>query len=300
MSAQITDRDYEQFSAYLDGQLAPGDLARLETRLKTDPPLRAALEELAATRTLLRGAKRLRAPRNFTISPEIARQYARKPLFAAIPGLQSLPAFRFSAALSALSLIAVLALEVAGLLPQIAANSTAMSPAAAPVMAPAPGAASERYAVEPTMAIQWQPGPPPASGQGGGPDSQSKAATGLGGGSGGGDSPDSSPIQGQVVLPPVSVQGLQNHNQSTVAPLAANPADQAASPILGVPAPGDGGKVISSNGTLEEIPTSALDQPAPEEGAAPLPPRRFVEMGLLALAIFAGLAAFLIRRSGSR
>ena len=99
------------------------------SRFGFNPEWRLAIEELAATRKLLRSAPRYRAPRNFTLSAETARSLARKPLFPPFP------AFRFSAALAALSLLAVGALQVIGLNRR---HMVAMAPQAAPAMEAAP------------------------------------------------------------------------------------------------------------------------------------------------------------------
>ena len=117
----LTLKEYEKFSAYLDGQLSPAENRKLEEQLKAHPDWRLAIEELAATRALLRRAPRYRAPRNFTLSPEVARQYARKSW------LPSFISFRLSAAVAALSMIAALVLQLlpgAGL-----ASRVAFSPA---------------------------------------------------------------------------------------------------------------------------------------------------------------------------
>ncbi len=47
-------RDVELLSAYLDGQLNPSDANRLESRLSSDPDLRAVMDDLRAARGLLR------------------------------------------------------------------------------------------------------------------------------------------------------------------------------------------------------------------------------------------------------
>jgi len=71
MKNQIKSRDLEVLSAYLDGQLASREQTRLETRLKSDPDLQSALEELRQTRNMLRSLPKLRVPRNFTLTPEM-------------------------------------------------------------------------------------------------------------------------------------------------------------------------------------------------------------------------------------
>jgi len=78
-------RDTEQLSAYLDGELKPSELAKMESRLKTDPELASVLNDIRATRTLLRNMPSRKAPRNFTLprkrvgqNPPLPRTY---PIF---------------------------------------------------------------------------------------------------------------------------------------------------------------------------------------------------------------------------
>jgi len=67
-------RDIELLSAYLDGELKPSDLTKLEARLKSDPELATVLNDLRATRTLLRKLPTRKAPRNFTLTRQMAGQ----------------------------------------------------------------------------------------------------------------------------------------------------------------------------------------------------------------------------------
>lgn len=64
--------DIEQLSAYLDGQLSPSDSARLESRLKSDPELASAYEDIRSTRAILRKLPSRKAPRNFTLTRKMA------------------------------------------------------------------------------------------------------------------------------------------------------------------------------------------------------------------------------------
>lgn len=89
-------RDVEKLSAYLDGQLKPSEIARLESRLKTDPELASILKDLRQTRGLLRRLPQRRAPRNFTLTPKMVGQ---KP-----PLPRTYPAFRFATVLATLLL----------------------------------------------------------------------------------------------------------------------------------------------------------------------------------------------------
>ena len=59
MRAQLSNRDYEQLSAYIDGQLAPAEKRKLEERLRVHADLQAALDELMEGRTTFVIAHRL-------------------------------------------------------------------------------------------------------------------------------------------------------------------------------------------------------------------------------------------------
>jgi hypothetical protein len=240
MNRELPLKVYEQFSAYLDGQLAPAEKARLEQQLKANPDWRLALEELGETRTLLRRAPHYRAPRNFTLSPEQARQLARKPL---IPPLFS---FRFSAAMAVLALIAIVALQLlpgtapatqvafknaaplndtsqpsaaqampapteapaALAAPLAAPTQTASVPQAQELNPPVQATAEPGQAAEPTMIIQWN-SPYGLGGGGGGPEGANGLATGKGGGPGGAYQGNGIVTYGGVApeSPPITDQG---------------------------------------------------------------------------------------------
>jgi anti-sigma factor RsiW len=67
-------RDIELLSAYLDGELKPSELARMESRLKSDPELESEMKSMRATRTLLHKLPSRKAPRNFTLTRKMAGQ----------------------------------------------------------------------------------------------------------------------------------------------------------------------------------------------------------------------------------
>jgi hypothetical protein len=102
----LSSRDLEQLSAYLDGELSPKEAAHLEQRIWNDPALRDALDKLDRTRLMLHSLPRMRAPRNFTLSPEFARQKPTPRLY---------PVFGFASALALTLLLAVLAGDWMGL-----------------------------------------------------------------------------------------------------------------------------------------------------------------------------------------
>ena len=90
----MNQRDLELLSSYLDGQLSPSDSARLDSRLKADAQLAAVLNDLRATRTLLRKLPARRAPRNFTLTRKMVGQNPPLP--------RAYPFFRFASALATL------------------------------------------------------------------------------------------------------------------------------------------------------------------------------------------------------
>lgn len=67
----MNQRDIEQLSSYLDGELNPSDSARLKTRLTSDPALVSTLDALRESRSLLRRMPHRRAPRNFLLTPKM-------------------------------------------------------------------------------------------------------------------------------------------------------------------------------------------------------------------------------------
>ena len=93
MKYQVSSRDVELISAYLDNQLSPKDRSLLETRLKTEPALRNDLQELSQTRLLLHNLPRIRAPRNYYIKAEtipVRHPLRLAPVFGIVSAIASL------------------------------------------------------------------------------------------------------------------------------------------------------------------------------------------------------------------
>lgn len=273
MSSHLSLRDYEQFSAYLDGQLSPAETRKLEEQLKANPEWRLALDELAATRTVVRRAPRYRAPRNFTLTPEMARQAARKPV------LSSLFSFRFSAALAAMALIAVLVLQV---LPGSGpASRVAMAPPAMPTQGPAASLKAEEQpsgaleaATQESMKATAQNTPPPVvvwnnqsnmMGTGGGP-----MAFGKGGGGGGSDGSVSA--ERGIVTFNQSSSGMYMAGGDGGAADTSVPQGQSGGIVTysGAPAPAPAGPVTAPAQEQALAPAEALSPSAPLEGSGPI------------------------------
>ena len=105
MKPQISSRDLKSLSLFLDDQLSIAERQRLERRLKEDQILNQALDELRQTRKLLRSVPKLRAPRNFTLTPQMLGFKDRKPSF---------PVMGFVAALASFLFVLVLAGDLLG------------------------------------------------------------------------------------------------------------------------------------------------------------------------------------------
>lgn len=71
MTKNISSRDWETLSAYIDGYLSSKERQRLEERLLHSAELNQGLDELRRTRQVLRSQPKMRAPRNFTLIPDM-------------------------------------------------------------------------------------------------------------------------------------------------------------------------------------------------------------------------------------
>jgi hypothetical protein len=89
MSSQLTPRDFEILSTYLDGQLTGSERTRLESRLQVETELQTTLEEMRRTRSILRAAPTLRAPRNYTLKPDMVKVHRQVPRFYPVLRLAS-------------------------------------------------------------------------------------------------------------------------------------------------------------------------------------------------------------------
>jgi hypothetical protein len=119
MKKQISLRDWELLSQYIDRQLSPRRQASLETRLRESPELKEALDDLQRTRAILKSAPLHKAPRNFTLKPNMVPQRQPRRVY---------PIFQFASALASIMLVLVLVGDLMGV----------ASPMTSP-MAPAPG-----------------------------------------------------------------------------------------------------------------------------------------------------------------
>ncbi len=163
MNSQLSPRDWELLSAYLDRQLKPKQVSSLEARLSGDPVLSAALGELQRTRDALRSLPKMRAPRNFTLTPQMVGQ--RSPLRSR-PVTRLAPIFGFASALATFLLVLVVIGDLLGILtPSV--KPVAQLPAQAPVAAALPAAtaavgAESNQTAAPSSIQAQQPEPTPS------------------------------------------------------------------------------------------------------------------------------------------
>lgn len=109
MNGKLSLRDYEALSAYLDGALDVRSQTHLEKRLQVEENLKQELEALKRNRIILRSQPRMRAPRNFTLTPQMAgvRQQARYSMGA-------FSALRLASVLATIFLVLVMAGDFVG------------------------------------------------------------------------------------------------------------------------------------------------------------------------------------------
>jgi hypothetical protein len=228
---QISSKDWQLLSEYLDGQLSLRDRSQLEKRLNQQPNLREGLDELRQTRSILRSVRMQRVPRNFTLTPAMVRQ-SQPSIWQ-----QLVPVLNFSSAIAALALVVILAFQF---LPNTATTATQQKSAAeAPAAAPLISAQENQAAASgtPQMIIQWGPAA----------DNQPQRAYGMGGGGGGAGYPSSDlsnaapaitspgfavPQPGQSEQPPAAGKALTQPQGA--APAATDSASAAASSASGI------------------------------------------------------------------
>jgi hypothetical protein len=93
MKSNLSSRDWQDLSAYLDHELNPSERSNFEKRLQNEAELRATLFDLRRTRAVLRSQPPVRVPRNFTLKPEQVglRQPSRNyPVWGLVSVLASL------------------------------------------------------------------------------------------------------------------------------------------------------------------------------------------------------------------
>lgn len=278
----LSSRDLELLSAYLDRQLPSQEQRRLEERLKLNPALQNALDELRRTRVMLRSLPKVRAPRNFTLTP------------AMIPARRQQPYFGLSLNWAAVSVLATFFLvfffagDFLGVFSPKGTMQTAQRPNEALVLETAMSQIEQQSkATEVTQEPGFNLPLPPEN------------ARGMGGG--GGEGPSEATLQAAPVAqltPPAAADKF-------LVIVTPTPTIAVAQPLMGIAAAG----TITSTMTAESAPeaeiamapaTEQADVSAQSQPAESSPTQvlftpwwvRIIEMALLLVALGAGLFAF--------
>ncbi|MFW5713790.1 MAG: anti-sigma factor family protein [Brevefilum sp.] len=99
-----SNRELNKLSAYLDNALPARQARKLEARLAVDPELREKLDDLRRTKLLLSRLTRVRAPHNFTLTPDMVPER--------IPRRQTMQTtLRLASALAAILLVVTFGAE---------------------------------------------------------------------------------------------------------------------------------------------------------------------------------------------
>jgi anti-sigma factor RsiW len=135
---KISDRDWAQISAYLDGELSPQQQTQIKNRIEADPALRSALDDLKGVKDILRQAPQVPLPRSFVLRPaQLGTRVKERP---AIRG------FRLAAVVMSFLLVGSLAIDFSSLL-----LGGAMASQPKQVMLEAPQESADEIAEEPAL-----------------------------------------------------------------------------------------------------------------------------------------------------
>lgn len=270
-------QDLTLLSAYLDHALREPEQKRLETRLAHEPDLRERLENLRRTKQMIGFLPRLKAPRNFTLTPEmVAVQKTRQPLFVTL---------RYATAIAAILLVVLLGAEWITGLPRAS-------------MVEAPVAMEESLTDDtndaPEPLILW--GAPKAAGDSGG----------IGGGAGG-DTGEAESFIAEVPVPEIGPDTpVEGERSLEEAPAEAMPilestpqaADGSTEIIQGTDTaqdndlilglnPEEGGQIIEKSADAETTPSNPFLE---------IHLLRWVEIGLLVIVLGSVITLLILRK----
>lgn len=243
---QLTTREWEQISAYLDNQMSPRERAKFEQELASQLSLRQSLDEIKRTRNLLQSAPRRRAPRNFTLTPAMVKPKIEQRLF---------PFFSWASAAAALVLIMTFFLRFLPIASPAALNAvrdTSSQSAPETLREPESGPAEKS---QPAPGITWGTPPP------------SLARPQMGGGGqvpGKGGDQEVAPKLPQGVAPAPTEDSPKRPEATQPAALPTGSADRA-------PTPGTTGQKLQAAPTATPVPPSIPAAPV-SSSPTPAPP----------------------------
>ena len=276
-------KDWENLSAYLDGQLSKQEQAHLETRVQQQPELQRALAELRQTKTMIHQVSRKRVPHNFTLSPAMAPRPRS--------WLRLIPSLSIASAVATLLLIVSFVFEF---LPGLQPTQMLYAPAA-PV-------ADQQIATEVARQMAAATAPTNESapiviwnnvgGMGGGPGADATAGISA--------APPPDKSSNDLVAPMPTAPPLVETPaptapaaQSAVVPPRASSQTSSAPTILGIRPSAEQGKV-ADNLANQQSPTFALTPTS--SGPSGLGDLRGTQVLLVLLALGTGLAALVLSR----
>ena len=301
IKGQLSSKDWELLSSYMDGELNLRDKARVEARLSTQPEFQEALDGLRRTKAILRKAPIRKVPRNFTLKAADV-QPVKPPRW--------IPTMQWSSAAVALVAVFLFAYQLLPGFPGLATTASEKavdSEMGAPELAqPAQSLAAVPAADQATPEVIYWGGPP-------------AQANGLGGmGGGGGDGSVDCSLSGAMCgggAPELAIGGADQSGVATQMPfpqppipnmlpdLQTQPTEPARSaiaaepvtgtgPILGVRPDADQGAVLPEAITPAES-LMVSDETEPRSTGRLL---LLAASVLLALAVGLMIAAILLKR----
>lgn len=288
MKMNHINKDWQLLSAYLDGQLASPQKEKLEARLLKDNVLQEAFSSLEQTKLLLKHARQVKSPRNFTLSQAQAEKLKSTRTF------RWLPVLSLSSVLATIMMIFAILMELVISPVAVPLMDTAQSPTGEMLsMQSAPQAESleANAPEEQPMIIQW--GVP---GQGGG--GSDLMATGLGGG--GAVAKGSSDVVGmggaEIIPNPLSLPPESpSQPQDEIPKLTASGSDGSGL-ILGLRSAED--TQAYNQVVMDEIANNLATQT--ERGKVSTPNLRWIQLGLAIIALVTGTIALSMWRKIQR
>ena len=327
MKPTLTPQDWAQLSEYLDGQLGAEAARKLEARLALSAELRQGLEDLRRTRAMLRSLRPHPVPHNFTLTRAMAAEARRVSRW--------FPVLSFSSVIATLSAVVLMGLRLLPVsAPNLMMAAPAAAPA--PMMetmdaASAPAEAGAEMAAEPTpMIITWGFQGVPGFGMGGGGGGGGGDMEGRGGGTEMEDAAAAVPAPAELAAP-AAPEGEMAAAEPTPTEVPAEPAGEMAavepaptempaeppaakeapsaplaSPtevplqsgdlILGLPAPEEQGQMLVPQSSGPQTYAAPSENRESSEKAYPAAQPWVLPVGLLALGVGLGLAAWQVRR----
>lgn len=95
--SQLSNRDLERLSAYLDGALSEKEASRLQARLREEPTLQQAFQDLKETAQMVASLSEVQLPRSFSLTSEMVGIRERPRVYPVMRLATALATFAFFA-----------------------------------------------------------------------------------------------------------------------------------------------------------------------------------------------------------